>query len=92
MSSQYKEGSEWRKWDLHVHSPASALYNEFSGKDDGERWSLYIEKLKTITDTPVIAITDYFSVEGFKRVRDAKLKNFELIVPNVELECFRSPN
>ncbi len=82
---KYTTGSLWRKWDLHIHSPASALYNEFPGKDDAERWNLYIEKLKTISDTPVIGITDYFSVEGYKRVRDAKLKNFELIVPNVEL-------
>src|SRR5262245_46373675 len=81
----HADGSQWRKWNLHIHSPASALNNQFQGKDDGERWKLYLEKLKTIKDTSVIAITDYFSVEGYKKVRDAKLTNFDLIVPNVEL-------
>src|SRR5882762_9193065 len=81
----YSTGSQWRKWDLHIHSPASALSNNFRGQTEDERWSLYIDKLKSITDTPVIGITDYFSVDGYKRIRKEKLKGFDLIVPNVEL-------
>ena len=81
----YQKGSEWRKWDFHVHSPASALNNQFSGKTDKDKWASYIAALKSIKDVSVIGITDYFSVEGYKQVRDAKLTNFDLIVPNVEL-------
>lgn len=83
--NKFATGSLWRKWDLHVHSPASALENQFDGSTDEERWSFYIEKLKTITDVSVIGITDYFSIEGYKRVRSEGLKNFDLVVPNVEL-------
>jgi hypothetical protein len=81
----YQKGSEWRKWDLHVHSPASPLNNQFSGGTDKEKWAAYIAALKAIKDVSVIGITDYFSVEGYKQVRDATLTNFDLIVPNVEL-------
>jgi len=82
---KYNTGSLWRKWDLHVHSPASALSNHFEGSTDKEKWSSYIAALKAIKDVSVIGITDYFSVDGYKKVRDEKLTNFDLIIPNVEL-------
>lgn len=82
---KYPTGSQWRKWDLHVHSPASALNNQFEGTTEAEKWKLYIAKLKTIKDVAVLGVTDYFSIDGYKKVRDAKLTNFDLIVPNVEL-------
>jgi hypothetical protein len=81
----YPKGSEWRKWDLHVHSPASALNNQFAGKTDKERWTAYLGALAAVKDVSVIGITDYFSVEGYKKVSAAKLTNFDLVVPNVEL-------
>lgn len=72
-------GSLWRKWDLHIHSPASALANEF-----GDDWDKYIAALK---DVAVLGITDYFSIEGYRRVleRRQELPNIELILPNIEL-------
>lgn len=82
---KYTTGSLWRKWDLHIHSPASALNNQFTGNAPKEKWDSYITALKEIKDVSVIGITDYFSVEGYKKVRDEKLTNFDLIVPNVEL-------
>lgn len=83
--TSYPRGSEWRKWDLHVHSPASALNNQFSGSTPEERWDAYIAALKVLKGVSVIGITDYFSIDGYKRVVAAGLRNFELIVPNVEL-------
>lgn len=56
----YKEGSKWRKWDLHVHSPESS---GFIGS-----WGQFEEQLKR-ADCAVIGINDYFSVEGFKKAR-----------------------
>ena len=26
MATEFKKGSEWRKWDLHVHTPASFYF------------------------------------------------------------------
>ena len=55
----WSRGSEWRKWDLHVHSPASHGY-----KGD---WNGFIIQLGT-ADCDVIGINDYFSVAGYREV------------------------
>jgi len=79
----YPKGSEWRKWDLHVHTPESVLYNQFTN------WEEYITKLESIMDIAVLGITDYFSIEGYKKVieyrKQGKVSNFDLILPNIEI-------
>src|ERR1700688_4482895 len=55
----WPKGSKWRKWDLHVHSPASA---HFSGD-----WNQFIIQLGN-ADSDVIGLNDYFSVAGYKEV------------------------
>jgi len=80
------QGSIWRKWDLHVHSPASALNNQFEGSSLEEKWEKYYQKLISIQDVSVLGITDYFSIDGYQKVvSDNRLSNFDLIIPNVEL-------
>lgn len=81
------QGSIWRKWDLHVHSPASVLNNSlFEGATTDEKWSNFFAKLKALTGVSVIGITDYFSIEGYlKVVKEGKLTNLDLIIPNIEL-------
>jgi hypothetical protein len=56
----WPKGSKWRKWDLHVHSPAS---HQFSGD-----WNQFIIQLGN-ADCDVVGINDYFSVAGFKEVQ-----------------------
>lgn len=58
MSTNYPKGSEWRKWDLHVHSPAS---HGFVGD-----WDKFFNQLRS-AKCDVIGINDYFSVEGYKK-------------------------
>src|SRR5471032_3323019 len=55
----WPKGSEWRKWDLHVHSPAS---DGFAGD-----WNQFIIQLGN-ADCDVIGVNDYFSVAGYKEV------------------------
>jgi hypothetical protein len=80
---------------LHVHTPES-FHNEFNfiNKEEKEKykgniWDKYIDELETITDVSVIGITDYFSIDGYKKVLEYKaqgrLSNFCLILPNIEL-------
>lgn len=57
----WPKGSKWRKWDLHVHSPASY---KFAGD-----WNQFIIQLGN-ADCDVIGINDYFSVAGYKTVLD----------------------
>lgn len=86
-------GSVWRKWDLHVHTPAS-FQRDFEFTDDDREvygddiWEKYVTELERITDVSVIGITDYFSIEGYKKIteyrRTGRLRNFDLILPNIE--------
>jgi ABC-type lipoprotein export system ATPase subunit len=90
MLSAYPKGSEWRKWDLHVHTPAS-IVNHFSGSDLDDRWTRFIADLEALpSEFKVIGVNDYLFLDGYRRVRDAKdregrLKNIDLILPVVEL-------
>jgi hypothetical protein len=86
----YPRGSEWRKWDLHIHSSLSELNNQYPKNPDGSPdWDCFIKELEKIKDVSVIGITDYFFIDGYKKVSEfknqGKLKNFDLILPNIEL-------
>jgi len=66
VDSTFKRGSQWRKWDLHVHTPASVLNNQF-----GNDWDSYVKLLFNTAiqrEIEVIGITDYFSIEGYKKI------------------------
>ena len=56
----WTKGADWRKWDLHVHSPAS---QNFAGD-----WNQFIIQLGN-ADCDVIGINDYFSVAGYKEIQ-----------------------
>ena len=85
----YPKGSEWRKWDLHVHSPESAFANEYEGATPEEKWEKYLECLEQLEDIAVLGITDYFSAQGYTKAQEFKnagrLNNVEMLLPNVEL-------
>lgn len=78
------KGSEWNKWDLHIHSPATILNNNF--KND---WDAYIEELEKMKGFVALGITDYYDTDGYFRVKKEKemgrLPNIDLILPNIEL-------
>lgn len=86
-SDEFKRGSEWRKWDLHVHSPASVLNNsQFVGSTVEEKWQNFYLALSEIQDVSVVGITDYFSIDGYlKIINELSFLNFDLLIPNVEL-------
>jgi predicted metal-dependent phosphoesterase TrpH len=66
-------GSVWRKWDLHIHSPISYLNNQYPKIADGTPdWEQYLEVLENSGDIGVIGVTDYFSVTGYKALREFK--------------------
>jgi len=80
---KHVRGSEWRKWDLHVHTPASALNNRYGGD-----WDKYVKALfcqAVSKNIACIGITDDFSIEGYKKSnlnisnRPANWKNYSLM-------------
>jgi hypothetical protein len=82
-------GSEWRKWDLHIHSPASALNNQFPRLSSGEPdWEAYVTKLESFGDICAVGVTDYFTIEGYRKLweyrEQGRLQNLGLLVPNIE--------
>jgi hypothetical protein len=38
--AKYSKGSKWRRWDLHVHSPASLLWEGIALSNRGDGLSL----------------------------------------------------
>jgi predicted XRE-type DNA-binding protein len=78
----------WRKWDLHIHSPLSLLNNQFPRQPGGAPdWEAYISRLESL-DVAVIGVTDYFTIDGYKKVKDFKaagrIENIHRVLPNIE--------
>jgi hypothetical protein len=96
----YLEGSKWRRWDLHVHTPFSYLSNQFS--NDFNKYVKQLFKKALEKDIAAIGITDYFTIEGYKKLKNEYLDKDEkleelgfsgkeidkikkiLILPNIE--------
>lgn len=83
-----KRGSEWRKWDLHIHSPLSILSNRYPKLQNGEPdWDKFLKQVESL-NISVLGVTDYFSIEGYKKILEFKaagrLANISLILPNIE--------
>ncbi len=81
MNSNF--GSEWRKWDFHVHTPYSILNNQFGLKaNDHADFDSYVRTLFTKAiekDIWAIGITDYFSIDGYKRIRNDYLDRPDML-------------
>ena len=82
-------GSTWKKWDLHVHTPSSIIHN-YQGTNE-EAWEAFLLDLEALPpEFKVIGINDYIFIDGYERVRKAKLeqnrlKNIDLVLPVIEL-------
>lgn len=80
-------GSEWRRWEPHIHAPGTVMNNQFSGPN---AWDDYLTALEQATPIiEAIAVTDYYVTDTYREVlrhRDAgRLPNTALIFPNVEV-------
>jgi ABC-type lipoprotein export system ATPase subunit len=81
-------GSQWRKWDLHVHTPASIVH-EYPGEGD-EVWDRFIADLESLpAEFSVIGVNDYLFVDGYERLliekEKGRLQNIDLLLPVIEL-------
>lgn len=84
----YPRGSEWRKWDLHVHTPLSILSGRYPKRPDGlPDWDAYLGRLEQL-DVAVLGVTDYFTIDGYKALlefrRQGRLKSIQCLLPNIE--------
>jgi len=91
-----ERGSEWRIWDLHIHTPES-ICQEY--KNTPENWEKFIKCLENLPEeVKVIGITDYYFIDGYEKVMEFKAKgrlaNIDKIFPILEfrIDTFGSGN
>lgn len=98
-SHECKRGSNWRKWDLHVHTKGTAKNDQFTSSNF-DAFCIILFKKALEKEICAIGITDYFSVANYKKVKKY-ISNIDsnesftkeekekieqiLILPNVEL-------
>ncbi|MBI4693131.1 MAG: hypothetical protein HY749_03840 [Gammaproteobacteria bacterium] len=79
-------GSTWHCWDPHVHTPGTALNDQYRGLAP---WDDFFAKLEA-SEPPIraIGVTDYCSIDGYvetlRRKRCEHLGGVGLMFPNVE--------
>ena len=88
MVNKHSRGSEWRKWDFHVHAPGTRLNDQYISKDGRPELEQFCQIIHN-SDVSVVAIADYFSLDSYFAVRemyDAMYPDDDLLLlPNLEL-------
>lgn len=89
-------GSEWHKWDLHLHTPFTALCDGYklNDMDDtnpntaNEKWKKFCKEINR-SGLSAIGITDYFSIKNYKILCENRkllgLNDDILLLPNIEM-------
>lgn len=82
-----KRGSTWNKWDFHVHTPYSVLNNNygftpdhrdcFSQEKQFDEFVQYLFNKAVENKIVAIGITDYFSIDGYKRIKEQYLSSIK---------------
>lgn len=86
-NANYSRGSEWRKWDLHLHAPGTKQNDQFKASGGGNVWDDYCRRLHD-SDVHAFGITDYFSADGYFVARDKYKQHYsdaKAFFPNIEL-------
>lgn len=93
--SNYPRGSEWRRWDLHVHTPETNKNDLFNGSSPEEKWNTFYSDVETyvgdgsdpLKNIAAIGITDYLSIENYLKIKkDNRLpRSVALVLPNIEM-------
>jgi len=80
-------GSEWHRWEPHIHAPGTILNNQFGAADP---WGPYLTTLDALTPKiEAIAVTDYYVTDTYeeflKHKAAGRLPGVMLLFPNIEL-------
>lgn len=80
-------GSEWRRWEPHIHAPGTVMNSQFGGPNAWDDYLTALERATPVIDA--IAVTDYYITDTYEEVLRHKaagrLPAVKLILPNVEL-------
>ena len=90
----WQKGSQWRKWDLHVHTPASFRWNggkclrEMTREEKDISFSELFKPIEE-SDVAVFCFMDYWTFDGYIQFRDYLTRNnmscTKAIFPGMEL-------
>lgn len=84
-SNNFSKGSEWRKWDLHIHTPFTKLNNNYTSNNNV--WEEFCHKIEK-SDISVFGITDYFSIENYftfiEKFKGKYPNSKKVFFPNIE--------
>src|SRR5712664_2851377 len=80
-------GSEWRRWEPHIHTAGTILNNQFG---DTAAWDPYLTALENSSPRiRAIAVTDYYVTDTYEEVlrhrATGRLPEVDLLFPNVEI-------
>jgi hypothetical protein len=79
-------GSEWRRWEPHIHAPGTAMNNQFTGPNAWNNYLTALEQTRPVIEA--IAVTDYYVTDTYEEVvrhnAAGRLPAAKLIFPNVE--------
>ncbi len=80
-------GSEWHRWEPHIHAPGTILNDQFGYTDP---WEPYLTALEGLTPKiEAIAVTDYYVTDTYEEFLNHKaagrLPGVILLFPNIEL-------
>ncbi len=83
--NKFLKGSEWNKWDLHIHTPMSII--QYYGGES--RFDDFVSALENLpSEVKVIGATDYYFIDGYERLinekKKGRLSNIEKIFPILE--------
>src|SRR5690348_16860522 len=81
------KGSLWHRWDPHVHTPGTALNDQYQGQ---EPWESFVAGVEAIVPAVrALGITDYYNIDNYiatvEKQKHGRLSGVGLIFPNVEL-------
>lgn len=83
----FERGSEWGKWDLHIHTPLTKLNNNYHIGGEQDIWGCFCEKIEQ-SDVSAFGVTDYFSVTNYllfiDKFREKYPSSKKEFFPNIE--------
>jgi len=78
----YPGGSVWRRWDPHVHTPGTALNDQY------RNWEEFLAAIEAQDEVKVLGVTDYLSLENYSILKEyqanGRIPNVSLLFPNLE--------
>jgi hypothetical protein len=80
-SQQLSRGSEWHRWEPHIHAPGTVLADQYPKKD---AWDPYLNAVELVSPAlRAIGVTDYCIPRSYERVKafrdKGRLKDCELL-------------